>query len=111
MGVKRVIGKPAGSDESFWSLKIVGKPRLISGKNAMDAASLTADERPIGPPPAAETSPQQLHQRIGQLAEAEHRLRAVVDNVIDGIITISEGATIESFNPAARRFSATRTRR
>ena len=27
----------------------------------------------------------------------------MVDNVVDGIITISEGASIESFNPAAQR--------
>ncbi len=67
------------------------------------AADMPPERPPIGPQPAEAVRQQQLHQRIGQLAEAEQRLRAVVDNVVDGIITISEEAIIESFNPAARR--------
>ncbi len=69
------------------------------------AADMPSDRPPIRPSPPAESQagPQELHQRIGQLADAEQRLRAVVDNVVDGIITISEGASIESFNPAAQR--------
>lgn len=37
------------------------------------------------------------------LMRAEERTRSVLDNVVDGIITIDEHGTIESFNPAAER--------
>ena len=44
-------------------------------------------------------------QRASELAlrEAEERMRSVVNNVIDGIITIDERGMVESFNPAAER--------
>jgi len=64
------------------------------------AADMPPDQFPIGQPPRIEIP---MHQRIGQLADAERRLREVVDNLVDGIITIGEGAVIESFNPAAQR--------
>ena len=38
-----------------------------------------------------------------KLDEAELRFRSVVDNVVDGIITIDERAMVESFNPAAEK--------
>jgi PAS domain S-box-containing protein len=37
------------------------------------------------------------------LRDSEERLRAVIDNVIDGIITIDEGGGIESYSPSAER--------
>jgi diguanylate cyclase (GGDEF)-like protein/PAS domain S-box-containing protein len=37
------------------------------------------------------------------LAQSEARVRAVLDNVDDGIVTANENGTIESFNPAAQR--------
>jgi two-component system sensor kinase FixL len=38
-----------------------------------------------------------------ELRETEERMRSIVDHVIDGIISIDEFGTIESFNPAAEK--------
>jgi PAS domain S-box-containing protein len=51
----------------------------------------------------------QLRDRLQDLAKAEHRVRAVVDHVVDGIITIDARGTIESFNPAAEKIFGYRT--
>ena len=39
--------------------------------------------------------------RAGGQRESEALLRAIIDNVIDGVITIDDAGIIESFNPAA----------
>lgn len=46
---------------------------------------------------------QQLRGQLDELANAESRIRSVVDTVIDGIITIDERGIVDSFNPAAER--------
>ncbi|MER3446093.1 MAG: hypothetical protein C4291_04310 [Candidatus Dadabacteria bacterium] len=43
----------------------------------------------------------ELNRRIQE--QSETRVQAIMDNVIDGIITINENGTIESFNQAAER--------
>jgi PAS domain S-box-containing protein len=44
-----------------------------------------------------------LRQQIGRLTAAEQQVRSVVNNVVDGIITIDSRGTIKSVNPAAER--------
>ncbi|HEY1860287.1 MAG TPA: PAS domain S-box protein, partial [Gemmataceae bacterium] len=39
--------------------------------------------------------------QVAQLAATEERVRSVVNNVVDGIITIDERGLVETFNPAA----------
>ncbi|MFA6109094.1 MAG: PAS domain S-box protein [Candidatus Latescibacterota bacterium] len=41
--------------------------------------------------------------RSASLSASEERYRSVVDTVIDGVITVDDQGTIESFNPAAER--------
>lgn len=44
-----------------------------------------------------------LKRAEDELRRAEERIRSVVNNVIDGIITIDERGMVQSFNPAAER--------
>lgn len=46
---------------------------------------------------------QQLHDRLRELSEAEIRIRTIVDNVLDGIITIDEQGTVVSVNHSAEK--------
>jgi len=48
----------------------------------------------------------QLDSRDAALRENEMRMRAVLDNVVDGIITIDEQGIIEAYNPAVKRIFA-----
>ena len=43
----------------------------------------------------------ELQQRVQESAEAEERMRSVVNHVVDGIISIDERGTVTTFNPAA----------
>src|SRR5262249_53914283 len=44
-----------------------------------------------------------MRESSARLDAGERRLRAVVDNAVDGLITINEKGDIESFNPASER--------
>jgi PAS domain S-box-containing protein len=44
-----------------------------------------------------------LRQRLSELGLSKGETRAIVESVVDGIITINEQGTIKSFNPAAER--------
>ena len=46
---------------------------------------------------------QELQQRVQESAQAEERMRSVVNHVVDGIITIDDRGTVTTFNPAAER--------
>jgi two-component system sensor kinase FixL len=45
----------------------------------------------------------EMRERVQQSAEAEERMRSVVNHVVDGIISIDERGTVTTFNPAAER--------
>jgi len=51
----------------------------------------------------AETQQHATERLQAEVALYTRNLAAVIDNIVDGIITISDRGTIESFNPAARR--------
>lgn len=57
------------------------------------SASRVSDERHLS----------QLQQAITHLSASETRIRAIVNNIADAIITIDERGIVESFNPAAER--------
>jgi two-component system sensor kinase FixL len=44
-----------------------------------------------------------LMHDVSELQESESRLKSIVSNAVDAIITIDERGTIETFNPAAER--------
>lgn len=46
---------------------------------------------------------EELHAHIERVSQAEARHRSVLENVIDGIITIDHQGTVQSFNSAAER--------
>jgi PAS domain S-box-containing protein len=46
---------------------------------------------------------EELTRRVQESAETEERMRSIVDHLIDGIITIDENGTVESYNAAAEK--------
>ena len=54
-------------------------------------------------PVTAVSQTAEREQAEEELRDAEVRMRSIVDHLIDGIITIDENGTVESYNPAAER--------
>lgn len=54
------------------------------------------------PPVNASKKAQRLDQVVAAEPESQVRLRAILENAVDGIITINDQGTIESLNPAAQ---------
>ena len=54
---------------------------------------------------------EEMQQRVRETAEAEERMRSVVNHVVDGIITIDDHGTVTTFNPAAERIFGYAARR
>jgi PAS domain S-box-containing protein len=78
----------------------------MMGKNlfaVLGAWWRSAWRRITGREKTAAAAAEDLRQRPERLAEAEARVRAVIDHVLDGIITINEQAIVQTFNPAAER--------
>jgi PAS domain S-box-containing protein len=88
--------------------------RVVGGRLATPIAELAKASEALGRgeaarvPEAARVDEVRLLARsfqgtIGALRASEERMRSVVDNVIDGIISIDERGIIQTFNPAAEK--------
>ncbi|MGH6896739.1 MAG: PAS domain S-box protein [Geminicoccaceae bacterium] len=84
-GLQRVVGRMARGDLSARATTDRGSPELRQLAASFNDMTST------------------LEQRRAALEASEARLRAVVDNAADGIITIKARGTIESVNPEATR--------
>ena len=87
----------ACKDRSQVPISFPPPPVADTGGNVVGVASIASDitERKL--------TAEELQQRVQESAEAEERMRSVVNHVVDGIISIDEHGTVTTFNPAAER--------
>ena len=84
-GLRQVVGRMEGGDLSARARSDRGSPELRELAASFNEMAST------------------LERRRAELEASEGRLRAVVDNAADGIITINARGIIESVNPEAMR--------
>ncbi|HUO08300.1 MAG TPA: PAS domain S-box protein [Phycisphaerae bacterium] len=84
-------------DGSRVPVSISTSPILDAGGKAVGVSSIARDisER--------NRTAEELQRRAQETAEAEERMRSVVNHVVDGIVTIDESGTVTTFNPAAEK--------
>lgn len=82
-----------------WVLLICGL--VISGLIGMFVFALVS--RSVQVTRQVEKQTRELRMLAKDLSESEAQFRAIADNTIDGLITISEAGLIKSFNPACER--------
>ncbi len=84
VGVVGLANRPGGYDQDLLE-KL--QPLISTGAHLFEAYRLA----------------EQREQAQAKLSQSGTRMRAVLDNIIDGIITIDDSGVIESFNPAAEK--------
>jgi PAS domain S-box-containing protein len=57
----------------------------------------------INDDPLLTTSARRDRERAAQLAQSEQLLAGIVNNIVDGVITVDEGGDVRTLNPAAER--------
>lgn len=80
-----------------------GNPKGVIAVSLDITRRKQAEARLLGEVEQRRRLEESLRQRVEELAGAEQRIRSVVDNVVDGIVTIDEHGTVKSLNPAAER--------
>ena len=92
--------------EEKW-LRSIASPRSLDGGDfVLDGITLdiSAEKRASGALAEAHaTLERQVEERTDELDLVSRRLRAIMNNVADGVATIDENGVVESFNPAAEK--------